>query len=254
FYAGIGAIYAAFFGIYMTIYGDTEKEIRSLQCLVRGFFITIWMHSDAAQVIFLIVASVNHLAAVLVPAKYAKVSSHCNGTFTIALLFVLSATLAIPVWISAVKEQRNSSVSAFCPLPDVIGDDMEEMHLQMRIWVPIYSLGILGITLFIFLIKQTKQSWRYAISENSPIDKQHFTCVLIRAILCALSVNLPFMFVVDKPISSTFYMNRDYISRLIYGISVCVCQPLIYFALLATFREDVNLVFKRYSHNTKRQW
>lgn len=51
------------------------QEIKSLQCLVRGFFITIWMHSDAAQVIFLIVASVNHLAAVLVPAKYAKVKN-----------------------------------------------------------------------------------------------------------------------------------------------------------------------------------
>lgn len=83
---------------------------------------------------------------------------------------------------------------------------------------------------------------------------QHFTCVLIRAVLCVLSVNLPFMFIADKPINSTLYMNRDYISRLIYGISVCLCQPLIYFALLATFREDVNLVFKRYSHNTKRQW
>ncbi|KHN84098.1 hypothetical protein Tcan_16920 [Toxocara canis] len=177
------------------------QEIKRIQCLIRGLFITIWVQSDAAQVIFLIAASLDGFLAVLVPVEYVKTSSHCHGMIMIMVLLMVSALSAVPMWVSAVTEQSsNNSVSALCPLPE------------------------------------------------------RFICIMLRAILCILSVNLPLLTAANKPVTSSLYVNRDVISRIIYGISVCICQPAIYFAVLGIFREDVIFLLKRYSHNTKRQW
>ncbi|VDM39210.1 unnamed protein product [Toxocara canis] len=212
------------------------QEIKRIQCLIRGLFITIWVQSDAAQVIFLIAASLDGFLAVLVPVEYVKTSSHCHGMIMIMVLLMVSALSAVPMWVSAVTEQSsNNSVSALCPLPE--GDGVVGvMRLENR-------------SLSTKLPNKRKFSWSKTIKKF-----QRFICIMLRAILCILSVNLPLLTAANKPVTSSLYVNRDVISRIIYGISVCICQPAIYFAVLGIFREDVIFLLKRYSHNTKRQW
>ncbi|VDK48701.1 unnamed protein product [Anisakis simplex] len=259
--AGIGGVYAGFFGVYMTIYGETEKifqRIKSIDCLIRGWFISIWVYSDLSQAAFLVAAALDRLIFIFVPSKYMKVASYYHGVLVVPGLLAISTSSLAPVWILAMtKQPENSSVSAFCFPAEVIDNDIEYIYQQIRIWSPVCCFALLCLTFSLFLFRQIKQSWSYAIGNDHTNNKQkfqHFICILIRSILCILSINVPLLPNANKPVTSVLYANRDVISRILYGISVCICQPIIYFAILSTFRDDVSSVFKRYSHNTKREW
>lgn len=126
--------------------------------------------------------------------------------------------------------------------------------MKILFWAPLVALALLSFALLAFFLRNSKRSCSYSLQKRLGKQWQPFVCIFFRAFLSALCLDVPLLTASSLPNGSTAYKNCEIIARLLHGFGVCVCQPAIYYVVCSSFAGGVSIFFRRYSHNTKRQW
>ncbi|KAK0400157.1 hypothetical protein QR680_003381 [Steinernema hermaphroditum] len=255
--SGVAMLYAGFFGVLMTTYGESYKIISPYKCITRAVHLSLWCWMDYANVGVLATLCIDRLISVVFGRIYDTLSKYYCQFMVFVIIFFASALVLGPQWRFALENYRNDSViiSPLCYFDDVVGDTFYHFHMMLRLWSPVGGIVFLAIVFFLYSVFKSIQSLRYGWVEDEKQAQTLYLCVFMRCALTSLSVHLPMM-----AISSFSAQNeearqtQDFLLRLSQAILVGILQPGVYLIVSPSFFTSAQIIFNRYSYNTKRTW
>ncbi|RCN25740.1 hypothetical protein ANCCAN_28545 [Ancylostoma caninum] len=149
---GLATVYAGFYGVVSTVYGNSADTLTPSGCLLRAFHVTVWLYFDIYHMLLLSMFCFDRLLFMLVPVNYAKVSrAYLNWTVVI-LLGVASCALLTPALTLPIESLRNESIAIhkLCRVDSVTGEDYYVNHVMAMQWMPISGSLLDQLTLFWF--------------------------------------------------------------------------------------------------------
>ncbi|EYB88056.1 hypothetical protein Y032_0253g272 [Ancylostoma ceylanicum] len=253
---GLATVYAGFYGVVSTVYGNTGDMQTPSNCLLRAFHVTIWLYFDIYHMLLLSMFCFDRLLFMLVPVAYAKVSCAYLNWTVVVLLGVASCALLTPALTLPIESLRNESIviHTLCRVDSVTGEAYYANHVMVMQWMPISGMACISLSLLIFGIRRLKQKWSYNWSEEPEHSKQLYAVPFLRCFLMGISVHIPLLVIYGTPGNGQLDDVKDFIVRIPYYTIVGVLQPLWYVLAMPEFTNNMSLLFNQYGHNTDRKW
>ncbi|CCD62049.1 G-protein coupled receptors family 1 profile domain-containing protein [Caenorhabditis elegans] len=254
--SGIGTLIDGFYGVIVTIYGNTVEAISPFDCLLRAINVPIFLITDYLHVLLLAAFAIDRLIQIIFPVSYGKFYSYFINWKLFILLIFASTGLSVQGWVFPLDSRFNSSVRVMsqCRFDEVVGEEYYLKHILTVQWSPIICVGILFLNIVLYCIRQSKHKWSYNWSEEGKTTKQLFATIFIRCFLSGLSVHVPLLVIARTTEGHELIAIKDHIIRVSYWIFVIIFQPLWHFLILSSFQSNVYSLFNRYSENTERKW
>ncbi|KAE9553385.1 hypothetical protein FO519_003395 [Halicephalobus sp. NKZ332] len=258
----IGMTYAGFHGIIIAAKKDLESHVRPITCISEAIHITIWSYCDIANILILVLLTVDQLISVIWSKIHSDVSSHYFKTPVLFLIFALSFGIIIPTWHFSISVADNTTilVPQTCHMADIIYPWLYNYELEGRKWIPFICLGGLCLTSFILLIFQIQYNWEYKWTDSNTNAQQMYFFTLLRCLLTICAIHIPI--ILEASVSEQFpeqtasqRINKtEYLIRFSQSIAYEIIQPGLSIAFLPKYYNGLKVFFNKYTHNTKRNW
>ena len=130
--------YAGFHGIIILATKDTESYVRPITCISTALHVSIWSYCDAANLLILILLTVDQLISVIWSKIHSNLSSRYFKMSVLFLILVLSSGIIIPTWQFSISVADNTTVRVpqACHMADIIYPWLYEYELEGRKWIP----------------------------------------------------------------------------------------------------------------------
>ncbi|PAV88762.1 hypothetical protein WR25_24310 [Diploscapter pachys] len=253
---GATMIYAGFYGVLFTIYGNSNEVLNPFDCFPAAFHIPSLLFYDHLHLALLIFATLDRFINIVIPVEYVETSKCYQKFGAFGVIAVCAALSIIPSFQNVYETRENDTIKIgiVCLLDEIVGESGYVAHLFFLQWTPIICIGILALVLLIYACRHLKQKWNYNWSEDSGLTKQTIMAIFVRCFLSALSIHLPMLFLEQVKHSRHYMAVKDYIIRMSYALVVPIFQPMWHLIIIEKYSENIGLFFNRYSYNTERKW
>uniref|UniRef100_A0A915CU57 Uncharacterized protein n=1 Tax=Ditylenchus dipsaci TaxID=166011 RepID=A0A915CU57_9BILA len=255
FVFGLSLFYMGFHGVFTGVYSDETEQVQPYKCLYKAVHLHIWCFVDAANLALLIMVSLDQLVSVIWSKTHKDIAHYYFHLATIVCILLGCSVVLVPASVQySLELAANSSVtvSPYCCLEEVFGQQFYVIQLASRKWLPLAAISLLAITGFALLALQLSQNWNFKWSDNNMESSKFYYYTLIRSVLMAACMHIPIFLFQRTSLVLDDSSSREVVFRVAQALLLGIVQPISNLFVLPRFFPTVNELFA--GKEAERDW
>uniref|UniRef100_A0A0N4Z3X6 G_PROTEIN_RECEP_F1_2 domain-containing protein n=1 Tax=Parastrongyloides trichosuri TaxID=131310 RepID=A0A0N4Z3X6_PARTI len=249
FILALNLVYAGFYGLLVTEYGNGSNSVTPIECLYTAFFLLIWIIHDIATFFITFFLSFDRIMHSITSNNHEKFENYIMNGYGAFTAIIISSLCIIPLIEYPINLSANSSIaiSSVCYEEELFGKKNYLFLWKFRFYTPMICLLMIIFAIIIYIFRGSVRILNFASTAFDKDTNWISFVITFRIFSEQLIIGL---FTIILPTTE----NNYYLFRCAQTFFFLMSQNLMYYFLLEPYNLSFKRTFQKYMKNNIRTW